>query len=145
MGRIILVLILLGVSGIIYLVKAGASKVAGREVGDFQDESRKVMEKTAKGINWMNEQWEKAKTGNSSTAQLASGSLIDKSATEIIASVKANPEKYPAESAESVYIESAVAKMNNRQFDDARKLVMQLQAGEARDYMLQEIEEKRNA
>lgn len=145
MGRIILVLILLGISGIIYLAKAGASKVAGREIGDFHDESRRVMEKTAKGINWMNEQWEKAKTNNSSTAQLASGSLIDKSATEIIASVKANPEKYQPETAKSVFIESAVTKMNNRQFDDARKLVLQLKAGEARDYMLQEIEDKRNA
>lgn len=144
MGRILLVLIMLVISGIIYLAKAGARKVAGREIGDFHDESRRVMEKTAKGINWMNEQWEKAKSNNSSNTQL-SGSLFDKSAIEIIASVKANPEKYPPEYAKSVFIESAVSKMNNRQFDDAKKLVLQLKSGEARDYMLQEIEDKRNA
>ena len=36
------------ISGIIYLIKAAAGKVTGKEV-NFQDESRKVMEKTAKG------------------------------------------------------------------------------------------------
>jgi len=48
------------------------------------------------------------------------------------------------ETAENAYIEYAVHKMNNRQFDDAEKLIMQLSEGEARNFMLNEIKEKRN-
>lgn len=64
MGRLVIIIVMLIISGIIYLIKAAAGKVRG---GDRSDESRKVMEKTAKGISWMNDQWEKAKgnaTGN---------------------------------------------------------------------------------
>lgn len=145
MGRLILVVIMLIISGIIFLVKAGIGKVTGKDV-NFQDESKKVMQTTAKGINWMNEQWDRAKqnvSGNSN-ATLISGSYSDMSALEIIAKVKSNPNKYDLATAEAYYIEQAVVKMNKRQFDDANKLVMQIQAGEARDFMLKEIEQKRN-
>lgn len=146
MGRLILVIGMLAVSGIIYLIKAGASKVTGKETVDFQDESRKVMEKTAKGVNWMEDQWAKARvnaSGNNNA--LSSGNISDLSATELIVRVKSDPVKYDLENAEGFYIEQAIVKINKRQFDDARKLVMQLTAGEARDFMLNEIEEKRNS
>lgn len=146
MGRLVLVIIMLAVSGIVYLIKAGASKVTGKENVNFQEESRKVMEKTAKGVNWMEEQWEKAKVnaGGANNA-LASGKMCDLSATELIVKVKSDPVKYDLATAEGLYIEQALVKLNKRQFDDAQKLVMQLSAGEARDFMLKEIEEKRNS
>ncbi len=134
------------ISGIIFLVKAGVGKVTGKEV-HFKDESRKVMQTTAKGINWMNEQWEKAKQSAGSTQNqksIGSVSFSEMSAVEIIANVKSNTAKYDLATAEAIYIEQAVVKMNKRQFDDSIKLVMQLQAGEARDFMLNEVEKKRN-
>ena len=140
MGRLVIIVIMLIISGIIYLIKAAAGKVTGNEV-NFQDESKKVMNSAAKGVNWMNDQWDKAKKGQN-TVTTSSINLSSLSATELIASVKLNSVKYP--SPEAVYIEQAVIKMNNRQFDDARKIVMQLQEGEARDFMLSEIEQKRN-
>ena len=143
MARLALMVIMLIISGIIFLVKAGAGKITGKDVS-FQDESKKVMVKTAKGINWMNEQWDSAKAGNGVT-KLSSGMNAQMSAIEFIAQVKANPAKYDIATAESLYIEQAVARMNNRQFDDARKLIMQLQDGDARSFMLNEIEERRNA
>jgi hypothetical protein len=142
MGRLIAIVFMLIISVIIYLVKAGVGKVTGNDV-NFKDESQKVMQKTAKGINWMNEQWEKAKTGTNNQ-YLTSGGFSNMSATEIIATVKVNPTKYDKASAETIYIEQAIAKMNNRQFDDAKKLIMQVSEGEGRDYMLNEIEQKRN-
>lgn len=42
------------ISCIIYLIKAGAGTITGNEV-NFHDESRKVMEKTARGVHWMND------------------------------------------------------------------------------------------
>ncbi|WP_439882187.1 hypothetical protein ACSX1A_03280 [Pontibacter sp. MBLB2868] len=146
MGRLVLVIVMLLISGIIYLVKAGASKVTGREV-DFQDESRKVMEKTAKGIGWMNDQWEKAKSNaNGGTMQtIGSGEFGSMSATEIIVRIKSNPSKYDLATAEATYIDQAVKKMNSNQLDQAEKLIMQLQPGEARDFMLSEIREKQYA
>lgn len=146
MGRLVLVIGMLAVSGIIYLVKAGTSKVTGKETVDFQDESRKVMEKTAKGVNWMEEQWEKAKVsaGGNKNA-IGPGNISDLSATELIVKVKSDPVKYDVATAEGLYIEQALVKLNKRQFDGAQKLVMQLSAGEARDFMLKEIEEKRSA
>lgn len=142
MGRLVLIIVMLLISGVIYLLKAGASKITGKEV-DFQDESRKVMQTTAKGINWMNEQWEKAKQESGNNPLPKDFSSL--TATEIIYNVKSNPSKYNNSEAEAVYIEQAVAKMNNRQFDDARKLVQQLQEGQAKNFMLDEIEQKQNA
>jgi len=146
MGRLILVVIMLIISGVIFLVKAGVGKITGNEV-KFQDESKKVMQSTAKGINWMNEQWEKAKqnAGGSSDIKIGSGANSELSALEIIAKVKSDTVKYDMASSEAFYIEQAVIKINKRQFDDATKLIMQIQAGEARDFMLNEIESKRKS
>jgi len=47
--------------GIIFIVKSAARKVVGGKDVHFKDETRKVMDKTAKGVNWMNEQWDSAK------------------------------------------------------------------------------------
>ena len=60
MGRLVLVVFMMIISGIIFLLKKGASVVTGNEV-NFKDETGKVMQTTAKGINWMNEQWKKLK------------------------------------------------------------------------------------
>lgn len=144
MARLGLIVIMLIISGVIYLVKAGIGQVTGKEV-NFQDESKKVMQTAAKGVNWMNEQWEKAKTGSSNITSVSPNNFTSLSATEIIAHVKASPRSYDIAAAEAIFIEQAVSKMNNRQFDDANKLVMQLKEGEARNFMLEEIEQKRNA
>lgn len=58
--------------------------------------------------------------------------------------MKSNPEKYNLALAEGLFIEVAVYKMEKRQFDDAEKIVMQLSEGEARNFMLNEIKDKRN-
>lgn len=144
MGRLVIIVVMMIISGIIYLIKAAAGKVTGKEV-NFQDESRKVMEKTARGVHWMNDQWEKAKGNATGNNQLLLGNDLKQLApTEIIAKVKSNPSKYDLASAEGLFIEVAVYKMEKRQFDDAEKLVMQLSEGEARNFMLNEIKEKRS-
>lgn len=132
------------ISCIIYLIKAGAGTITGNEV-NFQDESRKVMEKTARGVHWMNDQLEKAKGNATGNNQLLIGNDLKQLApTEIIAKVKSNPEKYNLASADGLFIEVAVYKMEKRQFDDAEKIVMQLSEGEAINFMLNEIKDKRN-
>ena len=132
------------ISSIIYLIKAGAGTITGNEV-NFQDESRKVMEKTARGVHWMNDQLEKAKGNATGNNQLLIGNDLKQLApTEIIAKVKSNPEKYNLASADGLFIEVAVYKMEKRQFDDAEKIVMQLSEGEAINFMLNEIKDKRN-
>ena len=132
------------ISCIIYLIKAGAGTITGNEV-NFQDESRKVMEKTARGVHWMNDQLEKAKGNATGNNQLLIGNDLKQLApTEIIAKVKSNPEKYNLASANGLFIEVAVYKMEKRQFDDAEKIVMQLSEGEAINFMLNEIKDKRN-
>lgn len=145
MGRLVLVLIVLAFSGIVYLAKAGASKVTGKENVNFKDESKKMMEKTARGVQWMNDQWERAKNNaKSSSTQLTSGDDIkQKSANDIIARINNNPDKYDSGDIDTLFIDLAVYKMENRQFDDAEKLIMQLPGGEARDSMLNEITQKR--
>lgn len=146
MGRLVIVVFMLIISGIIYLVKAGAAKVTGNKNVNFQDESRKVMEKTARGVSWMNEQWENAKanSGGGLKTLPAGSSVMDVPATVLIARIKGD-QNMDIASAEGAYIELAADKMDKRQFDDAVKLVMQLSEGEARDFMLREIEEKRNS
>ncbi|MDG5799221.1 hypothetical protein QA597_02470 [Marinilabiliaceae bacterium ANBcel2] len=144
MGRLILVVIVMIISGIIYSVKSAASKVTGSDAVKFQDESKKVMEKTARGVQWMNEQWEKAKANVSDSKQLEMGdNLKNLMPTEIIARVKNNPAKYDQMASEELYIEIAVYKMNQRQFDDAQRLIQEISEGEARDFMLSEIANKR--
>lgn len=144
MGRLVVIIIMMIISGIIYLIKAAAGKVTGNEV-NFQDESRKVMEKTARGVHWMNDQWDKAKRNATGSNQLLLGNdLKQLTPTEIIAKVKNDSVRYDLATTEGLFIEIAVFKMENRQFDDAEKLIMQLSDGEARNFMLNEIKEKRS-
>ncbi len=143
MGRLLIVVVLLIFSGIIYLVKAAAGKVTGKEV-KFQDESQKVMKSAAKGVQWMTDQWDKAKSGESTISLSEGREFKSLTPTEIIAKIKSNPAEYDLMKAESTYIEIAAYKLEQRQFDDAKKLIMQLSPGEARDFMLSELEEKRN-
>ena len=75
------------ISGIIYLIKATAGKITGKEV-NFQDESRKVMEKTAKGVHWMNDQWEKAKGNATGNNQLLLGNDLKQLSPIILAASK---------------------------------------------------------
>ena len=69
--------------------------------------------------------------------------LKEKSTIEIIAKLKsANSDKNMVET-DSLFIEFATYKMECRQFDDAEKLIMQLTPGEARDFLLNELTQKR--
>lgn len=142
MIRLVFVIIMMLISGIIYLIKAAAGKVTGKEVS-FQDESKKVMEKTARGLHWMTDQWEKAKGKAGGNNQL-SPELLNLSATQIILKVKGNPLKYDTLNADQIYIAAAIYKMNNRQFDDAHKLVMQLPDNEERQFIINEIAQQRH-
>ena len=139
MGRLVLVVFMMIISGIIFLFKKGASAITGKEV-TFKDESAKVMNSTAKGLNWMNDQWEKAKLN----AGMSNDIFTTMSAFEIITKVKSNPAQFDPKKAESIYIDQAGVKMKNRQFDDARKLAEQLPNSEIKDFMLKEIEQKRS-
>lgn len=138
MGRLVIVVFMMIISGIIFLLKKGASVVTGKEV-TFKDESEKVMNSTAKGINWMNDQWESAKLN----AGMKNDVFNSMSAFEIITKVKSDPIQFDSKKAESIYIEQAGVKMRNRQFDDARKLAEQLPNSDVRDFMLEEIDQKR--
>lgn len=141
MARLIFFVFILIISGIVFLLKAGFQKVTGREVTTFSEESQRVLHSTAKGINWMNDQWERAKQGGSAPqAQLKSGHIKfqNMTAIELITRIKADTSLSQVEK-ESMYINAGVNKMQNRQFDDAVKLISQLSPGEARDYMLNEI------
>lgn len=64
MGRLIL-FAFVGLIGLIFVVvKSVAGKVTGNENlknTTLQGETKKVMDKTAKGMNWMEEQWEQSK------------------------------------------------------------------------------------
>lgn len=60
MARLLIMVVVLIVSGIVFLVKATAKKVTGGDAVSFKGETQKVMDKTAKGVNWMNEQWDEA-------------------------------------------------------------------------------------
>ncbi len=139
MGRLVIVVFMMIISGIIFLLKKGASVVTGKEV-TFKDESEKVMNSTAKGINWMNDQWEKAKLN----AGMKSDVFTTMSAFEIITKVKSDPIQFDSKKAQSIYIDQAGVKMRNRQFDDARKLAEQLPNSDVKDFMLEEIEQKRS-
>lgn len=61
MGRMVIMVFILIGSAIIFIVKSAAKKVTGGKDVSFKDETRKVMDKTAKGVGWMNEQWDEAK------------------------------------------------------------------------------------
>ena len=64
MARLFLFVIIAIIAGIIAVIKSAIGKVTGNEElknTTLKSESKKVMDKTAKGISWMEEQWEEAK------------------------------------------------------------------------------------
>lgn len=58
-------LVFVAIIGVIFFViKSSVGKITGSENlrnTTFKGETKKVMDKTASGIGWMNEQWEKSK------------------------------------------------------------------------------------
>lgn len=64
MGRLIIFLIVAAVAGLIAIVKNVAGEVSGNEAlknSNLKSEAKNVMDKTAKGISWMEKQWEDAR------------------------------------------------------------------------------------
>ncbi|MDO5668266.1 MAG: hypothetical protein Q4G44_10650 [Alcaligenaceae bacterium] len=64
MGRLFLFIIIAIIAGIIAVVKSSVGRAIRNEElknTSFKGESKKVMDKTAKGISWMEEQWEASK------------------------------------------------------------------------------------
>jgi len=64
MGRLLLFIIVAIIAGIIAASKSAIGKVSGNEElknASLKGEAKKVMDKTAKGISWMDEQWEESK------------------------------------------------------------------------------------
>lgn len=143
MGRIILVLILMAVSGVMYLIKAGARKVTGGKEVNFQDESQKVMQKTAKGVQWMNDQWEQAKSQANTGSKLRSDKSSEfdhRPADSIISTIRNNPSKYNNDEAEAIFVEQALRKVKVNQYEDAKMLAYQVLDKHSRDYILEQIE-----
>lgn len=146
MGRLILVIILMAASGVIYLVKAGARKVTGGKEVNFQEESQKVMEKTAKGVQWMNEQWEQAKSqakSGADTRSLKASRFDGKSANDIIATIRRNPSEYNEAEAEAIYVELSLKKIQSGHAEEAKQLAYQVLDQDSRDYILDKVESKR--
>lgn len=64
MGRLLAFIILAIIAGIIALLKNVLGQFFGNKHlknASLKSETRNVMNKTAKGISWMEEQWEKSK------------------------------------------------------------------------------------
>ena len=64
MGRLSLFIVVAIIAGIIAVIKSAIGKVSGNEElknASLKGEAKKVMSKTAKGISWMEEQWEESK------------------------------------------------------------------------------------
>lgn len=64
MGRLFLFVIIAIIAGIIAVIKSAVGKATGNEKlknATLKSESKKVMDKTAKGISWMEKQWEESK------------------------------------------------------------------------------------
>jgi len=65
MGRAILFIVILGIAALLAVIKSLAGRVSGNENlknTSLKGETRKVMDKTAKGISWMEQQWEESKS-----------------------------------------------------------------------------------
>lgn len=72
MARLFLFLIVLIVAAIITVVKSSVGRVTGNE--DLKNttvkhEAKNVMDKTAKGIGWMEDHWEEAKKNAKQTTK----------------------------------------------------------------------------
>ena len=64
MGRAILFIIIFVIAGAIAIMKNVLGKASGNESlknASLKSETKKVMDKTAKGVSWMEKQWEESK------------------------------------------------------------------------------------
>ena len=64
MGRLFLFIIIAIIAGVVAVIKATIGHVSGNEDlknTSFKGEAKVVMDKTAKGISWMEQQWEESK------------------------------------------------------------------------------------
>ena len=62
--RILIFLLIAGVAGVIMIAKKGFGAVSKNEElrnTDLKKEAKAVMDNTAKGISWMEQQWEDSK------------------------------------------------------------------------------------
>jgi hypothetical protein len=65
MVRLLLFIMIWVIAGVIALAKTAIGKVSGNEElgsASLKGEAKKVMDNTAKGISWMEKQWEESKT-----------------------------------------------------------------------------------
>jgi MinD-like ATPase involved in chromosome partitioning or flagellar assembly len=72
MGRLILFVIIAVVSFIIAIIKVAIGTATGSEKlknTTFRGETEKVMDKTAKGIGWMSQQWEHSKSKGATVSE----------------------------------------------------------------------------
>ena len=64
MTRFLFIILIAGVSFVVFLIKSMAGHVVGNKnlkKSTFKGETKKVMDKTAKGMSWMEQQWEQSK------------------------------------------------------------------------------------
>ena len=64
MARMTLFLIIAAIAVVLYLLKIIVGKLIGNKdlkSATVKDETKKVMDSTAKGISWMENQWEQSK------------------------------------------------------------------------------------
>jgi hypothetical protein len=64
MGRAILFLIIIVIAAFLAIIKSLAGKVSGNDElknASLKGETKKVMDTTAKGVSWMEKQWEESK------------------------------------------------------------------------------------
>jgi predicted Holliday junction resolvase-like endonuclease len=64
MGRLFLFVIIAIIAGVIAVAKSAVGQVTKNEElknTTLKGEAKKVMDKTAKGVSWMEEQWEESK------------------------------------------------------------------------------------
>ena len=64
MTRLLFIIFIAGISFVIFLIKNMAGRVVGNKKfkkSTYKGETKKVMDKTAKGMSWMEQQWEQSK------------------------------------------------------------------------------------
>ena len=72
MGRAILFVVIIAVAAFLAVSKSLIGRVSGNEKlkdASLRGETKKVMDKTAKGVNWMEQQWEESKKSADSTSK----------------------------------------------------------------------------
>ena len=72
MGKAILFIVILAIAGAFTLLKSMAGRVTRNEElknTSLKSETKKVMDKTAKGVSWMEKQWEESKEKSDSSTK----------------------------------------------------------------------------